>query len=262
MVTINTTDDLLRVLAENPEWKAAVRREILTEELMALPARFDRFVETQGRVNEEQSQFNADQRKVNEEQSQFNADQRRFNAEQLQFNADQRRFNAEQLQFNARVDQFMVRTDARFDRLEGDIANFRSDYARSNAIREADAIAGDMGFSLVRALSYADLRNMHQHADTSGIETRLLQSFRRADLVMEVLDDHGANHFVAVEVSYTADERDTGRALRNAGFLERFTGRPAHAAIVSVRNTAEVQSAISTGQVHWHRLENRDPDTE
>ena len=46
MVTINTTDDLLRALAENPRWKEAVRREILTEELLALPARFDSFVAT------------------------------------------------------------------------------------------------------------------------------------------------------------------------------------------------------------------------
>jgi hypothetical protein len=227
VVTINTSDDLLRVLAENPEWKAAVRREILTEELMGLPARFDSFVESQARFNE-----------------------------------DQRRINEEQLQFNARVDQFMVRTDDRFARLEGDIANFRSDYARTNAIREAEAIAGDMGFSFVRALSYVDLRELHQSANTSGIETRLLQSFRRADLVMEVSDEGGAAHYVAVEVSYTADERDTGRAIRNADFLARFTGCPAHAAIASVRNTEQVQSTVDRGQVYWHQLDNRDPATE
>lgn len=109
MVTINTSEDLLRALRENPEWKEAVRREILTEELMNLPARFDRFVE-----------------------------------EQVRFNEEQRRFNEAQLQFNSRVDQFMVRTDNRFARLEDDIANFRSDYARTNAIREAEAIADDM----------------------------------------------------------------------------------------------------------------------
>ena len=39
MVTINTTDDLLRALDENPRWQEAVRHRILTEELMRLPAR-------------------------------------------------------------------------------------------------------------------------------------------------------------------------------------------------------------------------------
>ena len=32
MVTINTADDLLRALAENPRWKEAVRREILAKQ--------------------------------------------------------------------------------------------------------------------------------------------------------------------------------------------------------------------------------------
>ena len=43
MVTINTTDDLLRLLDENPEFRDAVRSTILTEELMALPAAFGAF---------------------------------------------------------------------------------------------------------------------------------------------------------------------------------------------------------------------------
>ena len=34
MVTINTTDDLLRLLDENPEFREAVRSAILTQELM------------------------------------------------------------------------------------------------------------------------------------------------------------------------------------------------------------------------------------
>lgn len=40
MVTINTSDDLIRVVRENPEFRAAMRRELLTEELLELPRRF------------------------------------------------------------------------------------------------------------------------------------------------------------------------------------------------------------------------------
>ena len=43
MVTINTTDDLLRLLDENPEFREAVRSAILTKELIALPAVFASF---------------------------------------------------------------------------------------------------------------------------------------------------------------------------------------------------------------------------
>ena len=43
MVTINTTDDLLRLLDENPEFREAVRSAILTQELISLPAVFGSF---------------------------------------------------------------------------------------------------------------------------------------------------------------------------------------------------------------------------
>ena len=93
MVIIHTSDDILRVLRERPEWKAEVRREILTEELMNLPARFDRFAATT-------EQFMADTEQSNEDQRQFNEEQRRFSEDQRQINEEQRRFNEDQRQFN------------------------------------------------------------------------------------------------------------------------------------------------------------------
>ena len=46
MVTINNTDDLIRALRENPDFHAAARRELLTEELLALPQRFSQYAES------------------------------------------------------------------------------------------------------------------------------------------------------------------------------------------------------------------------
>lgn len=40
MTTINTPDDLIRIVRENPEFRDAMRRELLTEELLELPKRF------------------------------------------------------------------------------------------------------------------------------------------------------------------------------------------------------------------------------
>ena len=39
MVSISTSDDLIRAIRENPEFRATVRRELLTEELLEVPAR-------------------------------------------------------------------------------------------------------------------------------------------------------------------------------------------------------------------------------
>ena len=46
MTMINTTDDFIRLLRENPEFHAAARRELLTEELLALPQRFSQYAQT------------------------------------------------------------------------------------------------------------------------------------------------------------------------------------------------------------------------
>ena len=51
MTTINSQEDFLRALRENPEWKEAVRALILGEELMQLPTRFNAFVDEQRQVN-------------------------------------------------------------------------------------------------------------------------------------------------------------------------------------------------------------------
>ena len=53
MITIHTESDFLRALTEHPEWKAAVRAQILGEELLLLPVRFNAFVEEQREVNAE-----------------------------------------------------------------------------------------------------------------------------------------------------------------------------------------------------------------
>ena len=51
MTTINSQEDFLRALRENPEWKEAVRALILGEELLQLPARFNAFADEQRQVN-------------------------------------------------------------------------------------------------------------------------------------------------------------------------------------------------------------------
>ena len=65
MTTINTIEDLARILREQPTWADALRSLLLTEELRDLPARFDRFVQAQQQFNEAQLQFNEEQREAN-----------------------------------------------------------------------------------------------------------------------------------------------------------------------------------------------------
>ena len=52
MTTINTMQDLTRLLKENPEWRDELRRLLLTEELLELPQRFAEYTKvTDKRLN-------------------------------------------------------------------------------------------------------------------------------------------------------------------------------------------------------------------
>ncbi len=45
MTTINTIEDLIRIIEENPEWLDRIRNLILTDDLLRLPERFNEFAE-------------------------------------------------------------------------------------------------------------------------------------------------------------------------------------------------------------------------
>ena len=262
MTTINTESDFLHALTEHPEWKAAVRAQILGEELLMLPVRFNAFVEEQREANTEFRDSIAELREsvaelkeINVRQEQFNGEQREFNARQEQFNGEQREFNVRQEQFNGEQREFNRRILDDVGILKGDLVG------RAACDRHQD-ILDQLGFTLVRMLTKNDLNNLANRSHTTGIAGASLRSFFRADLIMEVTGDDGSLQYVAMEASYTADERDTDRLLRNCQFMQQFTDRPAHAVISSLRNTHHVQPLVNDGTVHWFQLTERDLHTD
>ena len=68
--------------------------------------------------------------------------------------------------------------------------------------------------------------------------------------------------YIAMEISFTVDRRDCDRAIRNAGLITRFTGKPAQAAVASVRNDRDAAEEVESGRVYWHPLEDRTPSPE
>ena len=69
MTTINTIEDLARILREQPTWAEALRALLLTQDLLDLPGRFDRFVETKREFNQAQQKANEAQREFNQAQT-------------------------------------------------------------------------------------------------------------------------------------------------------------------------------------------------
>ena len=119
---------------------------------------------------------------------------------------------------------------------------------------EAPFLAADMGFTYVATFSRGDLRKLLERVDTGDITPQDLQSFRRADLIIEAAKPDGTAVYITVEISYTVDEYDIRRARRNAQYLTRLTGVPAVPAVAGVIVDPRVQDTIAAGDPYWHEI--------
>ena len=214
---IATVEDMVRVLDEHPQWLEALRARLLTRELLALPQILADFITvTDRRFAEVDRRFDELERQMGE-----------------------------------------LRTDLerQMDQLRTDIGPLKAAHARNAAMDEAGLIAQDLGLSLVGVLGRDEIGSLVQSADTGDISKDDLRSFHRADMVLRAADPAGAERYLAVEVSYTANGRDTERARRNARLLTRFTGLRATAVVASLRLDNRIRPAVESGEVAWFRLD-------
>ena len=184
--------------------------------------------------------------------------------ELLQLPVQFQAFVQQQQQFNDRMQEFVEqqqgfndRFEARMDRIEGDISVVKGGHARSRGVDAAPAIADDLGLEYIRTVPRAELVAIARALIDADITAGDRRSFRDADLIIEAASGAEAV-YIAVEMSYTADRRDSDRAERNARYLAQYTGGTAHAAVASVRNDHELQGLIDAGDIHWHQLAERD----
>ena len=223
MTTINTIEDLIRILDEHPHWLEALRARLLTRELIELPEKFAAFVET---TNQRLDSLETDVKELKSDVKELKSDVKELKSG--------------------------------FKSLRDDMGILKGAHARNVALEDATTIARSMGLRRIRTLSRDELWDLTDAADTTDIAPNTLRSFRRADLVMEATDQAGASCYIAVEISFTANGRDTSRAVRNAEFLTRFTGKPAHAAIAGVHRDDRIRSSVESGAVFWYQLEPAD----
>ena len=234
-----TQEEFLRLLDQNAEFRQQVRRYILSAELLELP---EMFAVLASHVDE----FIAEQRETNARINEFIAEQRETNARINEFITEQRATNA--------------RVDGRLKDITDDIGVLKGKVVSSATRDHAETIPSLLDLEYVNILVRSDLIALLRRL--SGIDKGHRLSFYRADLVLQAVDIDGATHYVAVEASYTADRRDTDRALRNAEYLQRCTDCPAHAVVSSIKNDREVQLLVEDGTVHWHQLAREDLNPE
>ena len=147
-------------------------------------------------------------------------------------------------------------------------------FMERTAREDGAIIANDMGLQWRKTLERGEVVQIADRARRSGaavgISRDYMRAFVRADLIFEATDRNGDETYVAVEISYTADERDVVRASRHAEYLTRFTGTPAYAAIASVHtdnrivdimteDTPQPHGSTPETRVFWSRLPELEP---
>ena len=122
MTTINSLDDFLEALRNDPQWQDAVQAQILSEDLLQLPTKFEAFVEEQKAQNQ-----------------------------RLGFCLE----NVENT-----VQELNTRTTNQEDAwvpLRAIPAPSKGDFARIQTVQDAQGLASHMGLEFVRTLSTGDL---------------------------------------------------------------------------------------------------------
>ena len=239
MTTINTIEDLIQILDEHPEWNEALRARMLSRELLNLPQAFAEFAErTERRLAVLETTL-----------AEFIA------------STNQRLAALEEGQ--ARLEERQARLEEGQVRIENDMSPLKAAHARNGALRITRRIARIMNCRQVRLLEAGEVLDWLDIADTAGIPLNELESFENADVIIEAAHrETGETHYIAVEASYTANRRDTDRAIRNAGFISRFTGQPAHAVVAAQRVRADVELLIESGEVRWAQILQKELETE
>ena len=232
--TIHTIEDLIRILDDNPEWTDALRARLLTRELIELPEKFSQFVaEVNKFIEATNRRFDALENRMTSVEEDIKV-----------LKEDVGVLKEDVGVLKEDVDTLKTRTKA----IQDDIGTLKGNQARDIAVREAPLIAEDMGLQWTKDLTINDIRLLVERADTSDIEINDLRSFRRADLIIEAMDSNGATCYIAVEISYTVNGRDTSRALRNAEFMTQFTGGQCYPAVAGLYRDNRVVDIL--GEVH------------
>lgn len=219
--TIEEFHDLIRMLDERPEWRSELRRLVLTDELLALPAQTAELrVHTEQRFQE----LAVAQRRTEEQVAAVSAQL----ADLIQVVQT----------FSTDIGELKGRS------LEGDYRTRVYAYF-SRVVRRAHALSPDELTSLLEDAIDRGALSEDQAEDVSLADV-IIQGRRRSD---------GAEVFLVVEVSWGVGPQDVERATRRAALLAH-TGSPALPVVAGKWVTPEAAQLARTQQV-WQLTNGR-----
>ena len=260
MTTVNDIADIVRIIREQPEWADTIRSVLLSRELLELPQRFAEYAEATNRRLERLETILADFMESTDRRLEaLETGQTALQEGQAKLEAGQAEMRADIAEIKDDVDE--IRTD--ISAIREDLRPIKAAHARNGAERDTRRIARTMNCFQINLLNSDDLYRLLAAIDSDDISRSDRDSFESADIV--IVGEHretGETHYIAVEASFTAHEDDTRRAIRNADYLARSTGQPAHAVVASRLVDPNVEPIFASGRVRWYEIPLRDLESD
>ena len=194
--------DLVQILEQHPEWRAELRRLVLTEELLTLPQTVRELVEAQHRTEERVNQ-------LTQQVEQLTQQVERLVEVQLRMGTDVERLKGSDLER-----RYRERGHAYFSRL----------------VRRAHVLSGDELIALLDETVAAGQLSEEESDEILQADV-VIRGRRRED---------GAEVYLVVEVSWGVEISDVQRASQRAALLSR-TGTPTLPVVAGYWVTPEAQ---------------------
>ena len=214
---IETFEDILAAMENNPRLQAALRQHVLDQEFLQLPAI----------VRELQQTVQELQQTVQELQQSI-------------------------VQLTQLVHDYVAATDARLDRLEGNMNRLiGTDYERKaarRASRRANRYLGMGDMRVIYAVTMPDNNQFPEILDNAIRAGRMdeneAEELEEVDIVMR-----GPGGYAVAEVSITLDETDVQRARERAGLLSKAVTEPVRAIVIGARALDSASQLAATNHV-------------
>jgi len=239
--TVNDFRDLLEILRTMPEWKEALRRELLGEELLALPGLVRELIRTVEAM---------DKRLYRVEQVTEQMDKRLYRVEQVTEQMDKRLYRVEQDVEVLKTDVAVLKTDVAG--LKTDVAVLKTDVAalKGDALerkyRERPFVYFRRILRKPKVLTDSELDNLLSQAQAEGaLSEAEVEEISRLDAVVRGrrIPD-GSTIYLAVEISAKIDNRDVARAIQRARLLEKIPSVIAIPVVAGEQLTPEGAEAL------------------
>jgi hypothetical protein len=216
--TVDDYRDLIELLRQHPDWKGELRREILDEQFMQLPALV--------------RQNSADIRDLQGVVAQNSADIRELKTIVAQNSIDIRQNSADIKALTAAIEAMRQANDVRFNRLETNFGDMKGTVLELWYRGHPEALA--MGrLRKIHVVNVRDLIDLTEAVDEGRISESQGRGLADLDLLIsgrEGRGDESREAWLAVGVSGTIDDHDVTRAAERAATL-RAIGFNAYGAV-------------------------------